>query len=120
MEGRATHLKQHVQPEDSGQSLSKKYVYDLLDSTRAKVLQVDAVFVVDAEKISHFIVEWIESDAGAISLVPREKIASDPPYSVGNTVIVKFADKKGVRVTEKAIIRSQGREINMLQRTCSA
>jgi hypothetical protein len=57
---------------------------------------------------THFIVEWIESDAGDLSLVPREKIASDPPYTVGNTVLVKFVDKKGFRVKEKAIIRSQG------------
>jgi hypothetical protein len=33
---------------------------------------------------------------------------------------VKFVDKKGFRVKEKAIIRSQGREINILQNMTSA
>ena len=61
-----------------------------------------------ADEMTHFVVEWQESDAGKISMIPRRKIVSDPPFSVGDIVFVKFADRKGAASKEGALIRSQG------------
>ena len=61
-----------------------------------------------ADEMTHFVVELQESDAGKISLIPMRKIVKVPPFSVGDIVFVKFADRKGAASKEGALIRSQG------------
>ena len=50
----------------------------------------------------------MDSDSGQFSVIPRRKVVSDPPISVGATVSVKFTNKKGGIEKERARIISKG------------
>jgi hypothetical protein len=63
----------------------------------------------DAEKATHFVVRWVEGDdKGMFSRVPRQSIASSPPFTVGCIVPVKFTARNGVTEKENAKIISKG------------
>ena len=65
----------------------------------------------DAEKASHFVVQWTEGDdQGMLSRVPGSSIVSKPPLNVGCTILLKYAGKKGAIEKSKAQIMSKGNE----------
>ena len=66
------------------------------------------VLYADTDKASHFVVQWLDTDVGKFSVVPRNKVASDPPFQLGLVVLVKCSCKKGGFTTERAKIASQG------------
>ena len=63
----------------------------------------------ESDQASCFAVEWLEPDAGHLSVVPRRKIISDPPLDVRTKVLVRFTTRKGHTKEELALLKSQGR-----------